>query len=157
MTSMDPQKQELKNQDDDDYDIESDNEEVENVLNLSKRNLSAIPPKTAKIKGSSATVLILTKNKLASFSHLNLFFELRILQLDRNNIDDELISTLPKLYKLQTLWLNNNNLWDLKRLLFVLKSQCPKLEYLSLLFNPLCPFTRIIGDGDDNKYIKYKH
>merc|ERR1712130_899185 len=56
---------------------------------------------------------------------------------DRNGLKN--INDFPKLTQLKTLWLNNNDIKHLNSLLLLLKKQSPNLEYLSLLFNPICP------------------
>eukprot|EP01083_Nonionella_stella_P099636 280137_1 len=149
---MPRQKQEFKNQDADTYLIESDDEECERILNLSRQNLRCIPYKVVKEKSNNIHTLILSSNKLCSFRYLTVFSSLTTLQLDSNHLSDELFAYFPRLKRLNTLWLNNNNLRNLDHLLSILRSQCPRLEYLSLLFNPLCPFTE-----DDDEYHKYRH
>jgi len=135
---------------DDDLVIESESEEEDDTLNLTGQNLEAIPPSLCKSKGPSITTLILTKNRLRSLKGLEQFANLETLQLDRNALKN--ISDFPKLSKLKTLWLNNNNLKNLNSLLTLLKKQCPSLEYLSLLFNPICPTI----DGTDNLHTRYR-
>ena len=146
--------------DEDDLVIESDFEDEEDTLNLAGQNLSVLPTSICKNKGGIITTLILTKNTLTSLKGLEYFQCLQTLQLDRNGLKD--INDFPKLPQLKTLWLNNNNLKNLNSLLLILKKQvfdtynmricehtdnkniyyniqCPNLEYLSLLFNPICP------------------
>mmetsp|Transcript_22750 Transcript_22750/g.36370 ORF Transcript_22750/g.36370 Transcript_22750/m.36370 type:complete len:272 (-) Transcript_22750:192-1007(-) len=123
--------------DDDDLVIESDDEEETDTLNLAGQTLTVLPPSVCKNKSSGVSTLILTKNKLTSLKGLEHFQSLTTLQLDRNGLKN--INDFPKLPQLKTLWLNNNKLRNLNSLLMILKKQCPNLEYLSLLFNPLCP------------------
>jgi len=123
--------------DSEDLVIESEDEEEEDTLNLGGRNLDVIPASLCKSNGPLIITLILTKNKLSSLKGLEHFQCLTTLQLDRNGLKD--INDFPKLQQLKTLWLNNNNLKNLNALLLTLKKQCPNLEYLSLLFNPICP------------------
>jgi len=125
--------------DDDDLVIESeDEEEGETTLNLTGQSLESIPLSLCKNKSASSIhTLILTKNKLRSLKGLEHFQSITTLQLDRNGLQH--IDDFPKLPMLKTLWLNNNKLKNLHSLLLILKKQCPHLEYLSLLFNPICP------------------
>mmetsp|Transcript_40373 Transcript_40373/g.35615 ORF Transcript_40373/g.35615 Transcript_40373/m.35615 type:complete len:272 (-) Transcript_40373:223-1038(-) len=123
--------------DEDDLVIESEDEEEDDTLNLAGQNLTVLPSSICKNKGGIITTLILTKNKLTSLKGLEYFQCLQTLQLDRNGLKN--INDFPKLPQLKTLWLNNNNLKNLNSLLLMLKKQCPNLEYLSLLFNPICP------------------
>merc|ERR1719464_1849155 len=118
--------------------IESDDEEEDDMLNLSahQHSLEAIPSALCETKGPLISTLILTNNRLRSLKALRHFPNLETLQLDRNALTN--IADLPKLPKLKTLWLNNNRLKDLHALALVLERQCPQLEFLSLLMNPLC-------------------
>eukprot|EP01084_Bolivina_argentea_P069860 127046_1 len=125
------------NDEEEDFVIESEDEEEEDTLNLTGQNLETIPLSLCKNKGGIITTLILTKNKLNSLKGLEYFQCLTTLQLDRNGLKN--INDFPKLNQLKTLWLNNNDLRNLDSLLSTLKKQCPNLEYLSLLFNPICP------------------
>merc|ERR1712129_250126 len=124
-------------EEEDDLVIESESEEDDDTLNLAGQNLDCLPTDICKSKGAMMKTLILTKNKLISLKGLEYFSELTTLQLDRNGLKH--IKEFPKLTQLKTLWLNNNKLQNLNSLLLILKRQCPNLEYLSLLFNPLCP------------------
>jgi len=144
----------LKNVGDDDMVIESDEEEEnDNVLNLASQNLVEIPQHVAKQHGQHVTTLILTKNKLQSLQNLEHFVNVETLHLDRNcltNIDD-----FPKLPKLKILWLNNNQLANIGNLLNTLSKNCTKLEYLSLLRNPLCP-SIYFDHGNDGRYKRFR-
>ena len=82
------------------------------------------------------------------------FPNLTTLQLDRNGLKS--ISDLPKLSYLRTLWLNNNELNNMASLINLLKSKCPKLEYLSLLGNPLCPDV-YFEDSNESRYTRFRH
>merc|ERR1711933_70560 len=123
--------------DEEDFVIESESEEEDDTLNLTGQSLDYLPTDLCKSKGAMMKTLILTKNKLISLKGLEYFTNLNTLQLDRNGLKN--INDFPKLNQLKTLWLNNNRLGNLHSLLLVLKKQCPYLEYLSLLFNPICP------------------
>jgi len=128
----------MMNNEEDEIVIESESEEEEDTsLNLGGQALSALPQSLCRKKGTIVNTLILTKNKLTSLNGLEHFQHLSTLQLDRNGLTD--IGDMPKLAQLKTLWLNNNNIKNLNPLLATLKKQCPSLEYLSLLFNPICP------------------
>ena len=95
-----------------------------------------------------------TQMRNRSLKNLDYFPNLDTLQLDRNGLKS--ISDLPKLSYLKTLWLNNNQLNDMARLVNVLKKQCPKLEYLSLLRNPICPDV-YFEDSNESRYTRYRH
>jgi hypothetical protein len=141
-----------KNQDNenDDMVIESEDEnDYESVLNLSSSNLIQI---ASSIGSSAITTLILTNNRIKSIRGLQHFPRLQTLQLDRNDLPS--IEDIPKLPNLKTLWLNNNKLSNMASILTTLKKQCPNLEYLSLLLNPVCP---VLEQGTESRYTRYRH
>eukprot|EP01084_Bolivina_argentea_P276006 470828_1 len=128
----------LKEQQEDELSIHSeDSEDDETTLNLVGQNLPMLSRSLSKNNKNAPliTTLILSKNKLKSLKELKYFKNLDTLQLDNNGLEH--INDFPKLSKLKTLWLNNNNLKDVNALLFVLKKQCPKIEDLSFMFNPI--------------------
>eukprot|EP00762_Andalucia_godoyi_P001698 ANDGO_07103.mRNA.1 leucine-rich repeat-containing protein C10 len=105
-------------------------------LSFSDQNLEAIPALPAVV-----TNLDLSHNRVSSLSSLgSVASTLTHLILDSNEITETTLSTLPALPRLDTLWLNRNKLSDLTCIVESLKSKCPRLRYLSLLFNPCCPF-----------------
>jgi len=85
--------------------------------------------------------LDLSDHRLRSFQHLSLYSSLSLLVLDRNQLRDHALQSLPRLPSLHTLCLNQNLLSDLVRVLGVLGEATPSLVYLSLLDNPLCGYT----------------
>jgi hypothetical protein len=138
-----------------DMEIETDDEEEnDTVLNLSSQNLDGIPEQVAKAKGDTVYTLILTKNNIKSLKHLEYFPHLETLQLDNNKL--ETLDDLPKMTHLKTLWLNNNSLADLNGLLKVLLKRCPRLSYLSLLRNPVCPSV-YFDHGNESRYKRYRY
>jgi len=144
----------LKNVGDDDMVIESDGElETDNVLNLASKSLDEIPSHITKQQGEHITTLILTNNKLQSLKNLECFPNVETLHLDRNCLTS--IDDFPKLPSLKILWLNNNKLENMESLLNILSKNCAKLEYLSLLRNPLCP-SIYFDHGNDNRYKRFR-
>ena len=99
----------------------SDNEDLDDMLDLSGQNLQSISLPICEQNASEICTLILTKNYLSSLTELKHFTNLNILQLDRNGL--ECIDDMPYLPQLKTLWLNNNSLNDLETLLTTLQKQ----------------------------------
>ncbi len=66
--------------------------------------------------------------------------------------DDAVFPNLPNLH---TLTLNKNNIETLEELLTKLKRSCPKITYLSLLFNGACP-NELVGK-DEEDYQRYRY
>lgn len=103
------------------------------------------------------THIDLSKNSISDFSPLSKVAKtLNSLMLDANSITQQALATLPKLPSLETLWLNRNALDDLTATVAHLSSHCPKLTYLSLLFNPLCPLADIEEYAHYKSYILYR-
>jgi len=145
----------LKNVDVEEMDIESEDEAEDNtILRLGEQNLSEIPADIAQAKGETIRTLVLTNNRIRSLSNLEHFKRLETLQLDRNEMLD--IDDMPKMPYLRTLWLNNNQLSDMHKLLRILAKNCPRLSYLSLLRNPVCP-SIYFKHGNEDKYRRYRY
>ena len=66
--------------------------------------------------------------------------------------DDMIIPSIPHLH---TLTLNKNKIGDLEGFLTQVKNSCPRLSYLSLLFNAACP-NELVGK-DDEDYRRYRY
>jgi len=145
----------LKNVEAPDMQIESEDEgEDETVLRLPSQNLSEIPGDLAQTKGETVRTLVLTNNKIKSLENLQHFKRLETLQLDRNDLST--IEDMPKMPYLRTLWLNNNQLADMGNLIKTLAKNCPRLSYLSLLRNPMCP-SIYFKHGNEDKYRRYRY
>ncbi|ETO09498.1 hypothetical protein RFI_27878 [Reticulomyxa filosa] len=144
----------LKNVEAPEMQIESEDEgENETILRLTSQKLSEIPADIAQTKGETVRTLVLTNNKIRSLANLQYFKRLETLQLDRNGMLD--IDDMPKMPYLRTLWLNNNQLSDMHNLLKILAKNCPRLSYLSLLRNPVCP-SIYFTHGNEDKYRRYR-
>ena len=70
---------------------------------------------------------------------LQWFDQLCELNLDSNNIDDH--SEFPILQSLVHLSLSNNNICNLELFLEKSMTSFPKLQYLNILGNPICPLS----------------
>jgi leucine-rich melanocyte differentiation-associated protein len=79
------------------------------------------------------------------------FQKLTYLVVDNNQLDG---STLPKLPKLHTLWVNNNRILDIELFVQVLKKNLPSLRYLSMLKNPACP--NFFTGKEEDDYQRYR-
>lgn len=96
------------------------------------------------------------------------FLNLEELILDGNQLNDTQ-TQFPKLSELQTLMINKNHFQDLYRLADQLHDAYPKLAYLSLLGNDVCPYRIISTDQTsldsssyaqhqlDEEYRRYRH
>lgn len=87
----------------------------------------------------SVTHLDLTESNIIEerLVQLKSFPNIQTLVLDQNNLIS--ISPCPALSSLHTLWLNNNNIDDLPKLLDDISAKFPNIKYLSLMRNPCCP------------------
>eukprot|EP00770_Monocercomonoides_exilis_P000698 MONOS_689.1-p1 / transcript=MONOS_689.1 / gene=MONOS_689 / organism=Monocercomonoides_exilis_PA203 / gene_product=leucine-rich repeat-containing protein C10orf11 / transcript_product=leucine-rich repeat-containing protein C10orf11 / location=Mono_scaffold00011:192540-193487(+) / protein_length=241 / sequence_SO=supercontig / SO=protein_coding / is_pseudo=false len=127
-------------------------EPVAGNLSVVGRGLTVLPDLYGKKYGSIVTSLDLSHNKLNSLDNIAPFVGLKSLILDNNELTDE--SEFPDLPKLETLWMNNNKIANIKLLLDRLRHCTPNLKYLSLLKNPACP-NRLMGKDDDD-YQRYR-
>jgi hypothetical protein len=115
------------------------------------QGLTSLPASLATLSAPLSS-LDLSHNAIASFAALAPFASsLQSLIADDNGLCCDTLQSLPPLPTLDTLWLNRNQLHDLPATMGALKTRCPRLTYLSMLGNPLCPFS----DPDD--YGRYRH
>ena len=109
-------------------------------LILASRNLTTLPTSWSDQGELSDTskvrVVDVSYNLLVNVEGIGVFEGVEELVLDNNRLSS---LTLPRLPALRTLCLNNNNLSDLVQVLDNLELSAPRLSYLSLLRNPLCP------------------
>ena len=83
--------------------------------------------------------LYLDKSEFSTLKCLQWFDQLCELNLDSNNINDE--SEFPFLQSLVHLSLSNNNICNLDSFLEKIATSFPKLQYINIIGNPLCPIT----------------
>lgn len=96
--------------------------------------------------------LDLSYNLLEKVEGLQRFVGLRELILDNNMLSEIKLPLLPFLH---TLSLNKNRVHDLDKLLDILCKCTPRLDYLSLLGNPVCPNELMHGDEEDYQNYRY--
>jgi len=123
-------------------------------ISLSGRALKSLPPEIAKKYGDSLTKLDLTDNQLCSGKGFEGLTKLTTLILDKNAIKG--LIDFPAMKTVDTLWLNNNQISELKPLLDVVEKSFPNLTYLSMLKNPACP-NMYFSDGEAEAYQRYRH
>lgn len=133
--------------------LDSSDEEVEQEtrdrVNLAGRMLEAIP-NSAIVGAKEVKVLTLTNNQINRWDKLSYFTNLQTLVLDKNNLKS--LSGMPGIKTLKTLWLNNNQIDDFELILGQIKSLFPKLEYLSILRNPINPAIYFGGENEKPYY-----
>ena len=91
----------------------------------------------------------LSHNFLVDVKELKNLTKLKHLKLDNNFLNDR--SAFGYLQNLNILEMNNNKFVNLEKLVDKLSKAYPRLEYLSLLGNDLCP-----AINQQSKYIKYQ-
>jgi len=123
---------------------------------LTRRHLKAIPDDIVNDQGATATKLDLSDNEISSLKNLDRFTKLGTLILDRNGIKHLGTLDIPSVPSLHTLWLNNNDLNDLKGTMDVLARASPGLSYLSMLKNPAVP-NMYFSDGEAEAYHRYRY
>jgi len=126
-------------------------------LSIISQGITEIP---SNITGcTTIKQLHLSYNAIEKLDKLELFTNLNSLVVDNNNlISDQ--SSIPIIKSLQTLWVNNNNISDLKLFLDCISKSFPNLTYLSMLKNPACPNYFTGKDFEDYKryrlYVIYR-
>jgi len=136
--------------------LDSSDEEVEqetrDSVNLAGRMLEAIPH-SAIVGANGVKALTLTNNQIKRWDKLSYFTNLETLVLDKNNLKS--LVGMPAIKTLKTLWLNNNQIDDLELILEQIKSLFPKVEYLSMLRNPINPAI-YFGSGNEKPYHRFR-
>jgi len=110
---------------------------VGDEISFAYHKLRSVP--SSSMTGSVAnlvTKIDLTETQVRSLENLKNFPRLEVLVLDKNGMAD--LSSLPVLEKVNTLWLNNNQLADLPGLMDEIVNKCPNLVFLSMMRNPCC-------------------
>lgn len=123
-------------------------------LTLANRRLRMVPLQIAKKNSTSCKRLDLTGNPIRTGDNIDCFTHLETLILDRCGLSS--IDIIPPIPTLRTLWLNQNNFSELTKLVKELKERFPKLTYLSLLKNPVCPDLYFTRNGNLAQYKKYR-
>ncbi|XP_013100364.1 uncharacterized protein LOC106082413 [Stomoxys calcitrans] len=103
-------------------------------ISLAYENLRTIPRRIAEKFALQTKFLDLSYNNFQNLSFLTFFEDLHTLILDRNsNLE---VNSLPYLPNLKILWINNCDIKNIVDWIQRIHSQCPSLEYLSLMGNP---------------------
>lgn len=123
------------------------------VLSCAGQDWTEVSSIVAERYGSKAKRVDLCYNELASLKNVDNFKKCEELVLDNNCLSDDMV--LPSLPLLHTLSLNKNRIGDTEKLLMQVKSNCPKLRFLSLLGNEACPNELMMKDEDDYKRYRY--
>lgn len=125
---------------------------VDGALSCAERDLVTLPLAIAAGFGASATKLDISWNLLESLESVAPFFFLEELMVDNGKLVSPI--RLPELPFLRVLSLNNNLLTDVHDLVTDTK-QCPRLSYLSVRKNPLCP-DALLGISSEGEYTLYR-
>ncbi|XP_005182077.1 leucine-rich melanocyte differentiation-associated protein [Musca domestica] len=103
-------------------------------ISLAYENLRTIPRRIAEKFAMQTKFLDLSYNNFQNLSFLTFFEDLHTLILDRNtNLE---VNSLPFLPNLKILWINNCDIKNIVDWIQRIRSQCPALEYLSIMGNP---------------------
>jgi len=122
-------------------------------LSLVGKRLTSLPTDG---KYANLTKIDLTDNDMNSWKGFENLTKLESLVLDKNNLKAGSLATFPQLSSLQTLWINNNQIADLKLFLDAIEKCFPNLSYLSMLKNPACP-NLYFSDGEAEAYQRYRY
>jgi hypothetical protein len=97
--------------------------------------------------------LDLSYNSFKTLDNLDKFPNLVSLVVDNNQLES--FQNFPQNESMQTLWVNNNNISELKVFLDSVSKAFPNLTYLSMLKNPACPNYFTGKDHDDYKRYRF--
>jgi hypothetical protein len=107
------------------------------TISLAYQNLLRVPS-AAISHHSTCTHLDVSHNALTNVESLAPFTKLRTLVLDYNKITSQ-FHLPPALRNLHTLCVNGNRILSLGVFIENLRLEAPKLHYLSMINNPVCP------------------
>ncbi|KAH3759922.1 leucine-rich melanocyte differentiation-associated protein [Pelomyxa schiedti] len=106
-------------------------------ITLAKQGLEEIPVDLIRERCPDVVELDLTDNNLGEIMECRFFPTLQLLVLDGNHISSD--TQFPFLPKLDTLWVNKNEITNLALFLDKITLSTPNLKHLSMLKNPACP------------------
>jgi hypothetical protein len=129
---------------------------IDGQLSFVMRDCVSIPVHLAVKHGETVVRIDLSDNCIKSLAGLEQFLTLEEVVLDKNELTDSDLVTMPLMPNVHTLSLNKNKITDLDGLLSVIKSKLPSLKYLSILGNPACPDQLSSSDKDDDDYRRYR-
>jgi len=122
-------------------------------LSVIGQELERIPVELGEKYGTQTKQLDLSYNNISTIENLEHFKQITSLVIDNNRLEST--QNFPKVIDLQTLWVNNNNVTDLKVFLDCVAKAFPNLTYLSMLKNPACPNYFTGKDYDDYQRYRY--
>jgi len=117
------------------------------------QNLTDIPSHLGDKYGDGVKQLDLSYNSIRKITNIEKFKQLTSLVLDNNQLEGA--QDFPSIPTLQTLWVNNNQIADIKGFLDCVVKSFPNLTYLSMLKNPACPNYFTGKDFDDYRRYRY--
>jgi len=122
------------------------------TIALRGRGLTALPAGFVQTQAATLKNLDLSENKISSGASLN-GLKLQTLQLDKNEL--AALTDFPVMPSLETLWINNNQLKDLKATMDAIEKSFPNVTYLSMMKNPCVP-NLYFSDGEFEAYQRYR-
>jgi len=121
----------------------------EGKLSLVGLDLEEIPDDLGLLYGDSTVALDLSFNSFSVLQHLDAFKKVIHVVFDNNNLTSPI--TLPAWPQLETLWINNNKIDDVRQFFEEIQAKCPNITYLSMLKNPACPNELSGREAEDYK------
>ncbi|XP_049848420.1 dual specificity protein kinase shkC-like [Schistocerca gregaria] len=129
-------------------------------LSLVGLKLGELPSFANKKHHGASIVEIVTSidasvNRLTSVKSLRDFGRLNKFLVDYNSLDSTAFDDFPAMESLEMLWMNNNNVHDVKHYISKLAGVFPNLTHLSVLKNPGCP--NLLNDRSREAYKRYRY
>ncbi|PRP85637.1 hypothetical protein PROFUN_06426 [Planoprotostelium fungivorum] len=123
------------------------------LLSIIDQNLTDFSPSFGEKYGTHTKQLDLSYNNIMQITHLQRFEKINQLVLDNNQLQSK--QEFPKNNNLQTLWVNNNEIADLREFIECVRKAYPNLTYLSMMKNPACPNYFVGKDAEDYQRYRY--
>eukprot|EP01117_Protostelium_nocturnum_P012674 TRINITY_DN466_c0_g1_i1.p1 TRINITY_DN466_c0_g1~~TRINITY_DN466_c0_g1_i1.p1 ORF type:complete len:247 (-),score=96.39 TRINITY_DN466_c0_g1_i1:42-782(-) len=125
----------------------------EGLLSAIDQKMDSFPASYGDKYGVHTKQVDLSYNSLTKIENLSKFTKLTSLVLDNNQLESK--QDFPKNPNLQTLWVNNNNITDLKEFIDCIQKAFPNINYLSMMKNPACPNYFTGKDAEDYQRYRY--
>lgn len=123
-------------------------------LDISNLDLDFIPSEVQSCTSDMVSYVDMSHNCLADATFLRFYYNAICVNADYNSF--EMLETFPKLDNLDTLTLNFNLIDKINEAIRSISKKFPKLQHLSLIHNPCCPFLKMTSTDSDLKQYRLR-
>ena len=121
-------------------------------LDISNLDLDFITSEVQGCTSDLVSYIDMSHNRLSDATFLRFHYNAKCINADYNSF--EMLDTFPKLDNLDTLTLNFNSIDKINETIRSISKKFPKLQHLSLIQNPCCPFLKM--SSTDNELQQYR-